>query len=150
MSLLHEALYAHLAADSGVSTLVDTRINFNQADEDDELPYIVMQQIAGVPETHLTGDTGRARTRVQMEAYARDYTDAQTLLNAIRDAIHTLKGTLGDGGVTIDVRYCEAVTQPRDILIDPPSGDRAGSDEGIFGVQQDYIIVHAVSIPTFA
>lgn len=148
MSALHEALYAHLAADAGVSALVGTRIGFGQADEDDVLPYIVMQEISSVSETHLTADTGKARTRMQINSYGRDKDVASTVAIAVRDAIHTFKGTLGDGDVTVDCRFCQMDGQ-RDEVIEPSSGDRAGSDEGIFGIQQDYIIVHAVNIPTF-
>lgn len=149
MSALHEALYAHLAADSAVSALVGTRIGFGNADEDDSLPYIVMQEISGTPETHLTADTGKQRTRMQINSYGRDKDAASAVAIAVRDAIHTLKGTLGDGAVTVDCRFCQMAGQ-RDEVIDPPSGDRAGSDQGIFGIQQDYVMVHAVSIPVFS
>lgn len=148
MSALHEAMYVHLAADAGVSALVGTRIGFGNADEDDALPYITMQEISGIPETHLTADTGRQRTRMQINSYGRDKDAASEVAIAVREAIHTLKGTLGDGGVTVDCRFCQMAGQ-RDEVIDPPSGDRAASDQGIFGIQQDYIIVHAVSIPAF-
>lgn len=149
MSPIHEAMYVHLAANAGVAALVGTKIAFGQAGKDDALPYIVMQEGDSVPNTHLTGDTGKRTTRMQLISYGRDKDVASTVAIAVWNAIHTFKGTLGDGSVTVDVRFCEMRRQ-RDEIIESTSGDKAGSDEGIKGIVQDYVIVHAVSIPVFS
>lgn len=149
MSELHEALYAHLADDAAVAALVGTRISWGKASEDDALPYIVCFQISGRSSTHLTGASGFATKRIQINSTARTYADSHILAKAVREAVATLKGVLGAGGVTIT---CKAFRWDgeRDDIEAPPQSHRPGSDESLYTVQTDYIVVVTESIPVHA
>ena len=142
MSALHEAIYAHLAADGGVAALVGTRIGKGRAQEDDDLPYVVFFEVSANSETGLAGAIGFATKRIQINSVARTYTAAHALAAAVFTAVNGTKGTLGAGGVTID---CKAFifAGGRDDPTTPPRGDRPGSDEGIHTVQADYMVSHA-------
>lgn len=93
-----KALVAALKADSGVSAIT-TRIYPNHIPQNPTYPLIVYQQVSGFRDHALSGPTGHAHPRYQIEAWAETYDAAKGLAAAIRTALDGKKYT--HGGVTI-------------------------------------------------
>ena len=93
-----KALVAALKADSGVSAIT-TRIYPNYIPQNPTYPLIVYQQVSGFRDHALSGPTGHAHPRYQIEAWAQTYDAAKGLAAAIRAALDGKKHTLD--GVTI-------------------------------------------------
>ena len=93
------AIYAVLAADSGVTDLVGTRIYPVRALRGASLPYITYQRISTVRRHPLDRPTDLADARVQVDCWAGSYAEAKTLAAAVRSALAGYRGTAG--GVTV-------------------------------------------------
>jgi len=98
VDVIEKALKAILAADSGVSAIT-TRIYPNMIPQDPTFPLIAYQKISGPRDHHLQGPSGKAHPRFQIEAWAKTYTAAKDLANAIRTALDG--ETFTSGTVTI-------------------------------------------------
>ncbi len=76
-------------------TDLGNRVRPNVALTSDTLPYCVVQQISGVPTTTLAGDTGFTDRRFQVDIYADDALEVQTIADEVRNKLSGLTGTLG-------------------------------------------------------
>ena len=56
-------------------------------------PLILYTKITGMRDHHLRGPSGHAHPRFQIEAWAKTYTEAKTLADAIREALDGYSGT---------------------------------------------------------
>ena len=56
-------------------------------------PLILYTKITGMRDHHLQGPNGRAHPRMQIESWAKTYTEAKTLADAIREALDGYSGT---------------------------------------------------------
>ena len=56
-------------------------------------PLILYTKITGMRDHHLQGPSGHAHPRFQIEAWAKTYTEAKTLADAIREALDGYSGT---------------------------------------------------------
>lgn len=138
MSELHGPIYAHLAANAGVSALVGSRIYRDRATETDVLPYITYTRISEARHPHSTGTSGLVNAVYQINSWATERNDANEIAEAVRNALDTLTGTLGAGAVTeTTIRSCD-LDASRDLDVPPTAGDQQGSDDGVAGVAQDY------------
>ncbi len=83
-----EAIRAVLAADATLTALVGTKIFPNLAPQGTVPPFVVYQQISGVPQNRLTGGSvGRlTEFRMQLDSYARTYLEAHSVADAV-DAV---------------------------------------------------------------
>ena len=86
----------YLLTVNGVSSLVATRVFPNVIPQGVTLPAIRLTKVSGMS-FHRHGPTqlGKASSVVQVDAYAVDYSSAETLADKIRIACHQYKGTLG-------------------------------------------------------
>lgn len=92
-------LTTYLKTQSPVTDLVGTgtaaRIYEEDAKQGTTLPYIVLEVFEGETFTHLTGLSGLARNRVQIDSYGSSSTQAHSLAEAIRLAIAHKRVTMG-------------------------------------------------------
>lgn len=123
----------HLLNDSAVSTLVSTRIFPNVIPQNVSMPAIRLSTVTGSTyTTHKNQLLGKARSVVQIDAYANDYATAENLAEKIRLACHQHKGTWGSLYATVhktDERTFE----------DMPAD---GSSVARRVVSQDFSIIH--------
>lgn len=83
---IEQALAAILKADATVAAIT-TRVYPNFIPQAPTYPLIVYQKITGYRDHALTGPTGKAHPRFQVEAWAETYSAAKALANAIREAL---------------------------------------------------------------
>lgn len=141
---LKDSLYEHLKDDSGVSAIVGTRIYPHLAPQDASRPYITYALISSVRRPHMVAASGVVSQRIQINCWGDTDLGADTLGNAAREALDGFRGTMGT----------DIETDVRRVFLDEESdafeGPTDGREQGIYCVQQDYIIWHAESVPTFA
>lgn len=91
-------------------------------------PYVVMNRITGLRDYHMLGASGLVTSRVQIDCYARTYSEAKTVA---RSASAILSGYRGGGvhGIFLD--------NERDL----PASD-SGEVNHLFRVSLDFMIHH--------
>lgn len=95
-------LYAKLAADSGVSTLVSTRIYPVILPQDPTVPAISYQQISN---TEQDGTSTIRETRYQVDCWDDDFAGVESLADAVRAALEEWTDT----DQTPRVKMCRVV-----------------------------------------
>lgn len=93
-----------------------------------QVPLILYQKVSGMRDHVLTGPTGLARPRIQVEAWAETYAGAKELGAAIRKALDGYIGTAAG----VEIGSC-LIESERDIY---------ESELGVHRVVQDYMIYH--------
>lgn len=89
---MEEQFRALLLADSGVSALVGTRINWGAHPQGAPLPAIILTTISDAEDYHMNGPNGLFQGRVQADVYAMDYRAAKDAARAVRAALHCYRG----------------------------------------------------------
>lgn len=113
---MQTALVARLLAAAGVTAIAGTRQHWNAVPQGTALPYMRMQTISDVRPQHLTGYDGARQTRVQVDCFARRYSEAQALANAVIAATATPATVSG-------VRFGRTRAEgPRDLGEQTPEG----------------------------
>lgn len=82
--MIEEALVYLLKSNSTIKAMVGERIGPKPAPQDWDFPRIVYQLVTGERERSLTGPSGLAHPRIQIEAVALTYAETKTLAQAIR------------------------------------------------------------------
>jgi hypothetical protein len=85
---MEELIRALLLADSGVSGLVDDRVNFGAYPQGDPFPGIVLNAISDVDDFTLQGPSGVPEFRVQVDCYAVSYGAAKELSRAVKSLLN--------------------------------------------------------------
>lgn len=93
------AIYARLSGFAGLTALVATRVYPVEAPANVTRPYVVFASISAVRLNHLTGPAEVVNPRVQVDAYAVRYIDAQAIAEQVRAALDGFAGT--SGGVSV-------------------------------------------------
>lgn len=88
MAQLETLIYALLAADSPVSTLVSTRIYPLVLPQDVVLPAITYTRISGGQVSSLDGYSGLENPRIQVDAWAASYSGVKDLAAKIVTAMN--------------------------------------------------------------
>ena len=94
--MIHEAVYARLKNDSGVSAIVGTRVYPQKAAQGVVLPCVVYTRI-GTSDRLLyhSGTTKTATSRFQIDCWAKSPTAALELSEAVVSCLHGWNGTQG-------------------------------------------------------
>lgn len=129
MTTIADALYTLLTSDDDVEAIVGLKVYPNRAGENAEAPFIVFQRISGERVHSLSGPSGLARPRYQIDAYAAAYEDAVALGDAVRAAIDGYRETVGD-------------LQIQGVLSESDQ-DIFDEEAGLHRVSADYFIWHA-------
>lgn len=137
---LKSDMITYLADQSGISDLVGTRIQWGRSAQSEDMPRITMDLISNDDFHHMTAASGKANKRVQINCVADTSLGTENLAEAVRAELHGFRGTMGAGYVS----SCHLAAE-RDANEEAISG----SDTDIFEIQQDYLIGHTVTVPTF-
>lgn len=135
MADIAQDVVAYLLADTDVSNLVGTRVSTDHLPQGQSMPAIVCRVIDTVPNESLaTTPSSFASTRMQVDSYAENRTDANTLSEKVRLRIQNKRGDIGNSRVS-------AISMASGIAfeIDPVE---AGTDQRRFVSSQDYMIHH--------
>jgi hypothetical protein len=92
---IEEGLVAFLLAQSGITTLIGTRIMPAPLRQNVQLPAISYQLISVRDDVLHDGPQGLPDTRIQLDCWADTYAGAKTLAATVKTAVHGYKGTMG-------------------------------------------------------
>ena len=136
MADVGKAIRTRLLSVSAVTNLVSTRIYPLTLPQGVTMPAVRYQRISGNSDPHIRGTTGTATARLQFDILATTYAAAESLREAIREAIDQYTGT--SSGVVI--HSCNA-TSHLDLFDEPVHGDAVG----LYQMVSDYEIIHSES-----
>lgn len=85
--ILEEALVDMLKNDEKISNITE-RIYPVMIPQNPQYPLIVYQKITGYRDTVLSGPSGFAHPRIQIDSYAETYAEAKELANFVKDALY--------------------------------------------------------------
>lgn len=123
-----KAVYALLAADGGVTTLVSTRIYPHHLPQGATLEAIAYQLVGTPRELHHEGAETSVESRVQVTCHTETYAEAKVLQDAVRAAANGYTGT--PASVTVEKCYTD----------DGP--DDYDSDSGTYQAVIDLLITY--------
>ncbi len=89
------AIVAILKATAAVTAIVSSRIYAVDLPQNPTLPAIVYSRISGMRVSSMTGASGLARPRYQIDVFAYDYTTAKNLVRQVQLALEGKRGTYG-------------------------------------------------------
>lgn len=123
---LEEGLVTFLEAFS--PAIAEGRIHPLVLPQNTDLPAVTFQRISGPRVRSLSGPGGKARPRIQLDAWANTYTEAQALATQLRQALDGYKGLMG----TVQVDNVSLATD----------WDRNDPNREIKGVSMDFMFSH--------
>lgn len=132
------ALYTYLVNNTAVSALVSSRVYpAGNVPTSASMPYITYQRIDNVHERHMEGSAGLAHPRYQLNIVADTELEAHGVVEAVRGALDSFRGELGEGSNMATVRGA-FLEDDRDLPQTPTDATEAGPH----GVAMDFIIWH--------
>jgi hypothetical protein len=137
LNLLQE-LRTYVLADATVSGLIGTRMYPIRLPQNVTLPAITYQRISHEHMHHLKSGTGTARARMQLDCWSYSLTECKQMSEALRGLLHGFTGTMQS--VKVFSSLCE-----NEIHLHEPPQD--GSDNYLYHIAQDFIILHTESQP---
>jgi len=87
MATLDATIYTRLAAVSGVTDIVSTRIYYGWIPQGATLPCVSYTRISTMPVNGATGHTTESNTRLQVDCWATTQSGARTLADAVKAAL---------------------------------------------------------------
>ena len=87
-----ETLFTHLSTDSGLTTLIGTRLYPGHTPEDPTLPFVVYYEFANPLEQGFGNVIQVERPRIQYSVYGEDYDDCLGVINALKAALVKFAG----------------------------------------------------------
>jgi len=120
MSLVEEALVTRLTSVAALTALVGSRISPLRAPENEPVPYVVYQRIAGTREQAFGADPGLTRARFQVSAWDASYSGVKAVQDQLRLALERWRGTVS--GVEVLDTFIES-----DLDDHEPEPERYGS-----------------------
>lgn len=100
---LEAAMAAQWKADGDLATLVGTRVYWDEAKPNSELPYMVFRRSFADHVTHMTGDSGLVQKQYDVRFVAASADVAEDLYEKARLAMPR-RATIGSGGNTAAIR----------------------------------------------
>lgn len=101
MAIKHD-LINYLLGSTGVSALVGTRIRPNKLDEADYTsPSIVIGNLGGETQDHMSGTDGLTRGRLEIRSYGATDLAASNVDLACYRVLHTLADSIGASSATV-------------------------------------------------
>lgn len=137
------ALFEQLKDNAGVAAIVSTRIYNSVAPEGSALPFIVLEQIGGDRDHHTGGANGLTRREFQITSYDDKPNDAETLAEAIRDALDGFRGTMG----TTDTENVRGSFLSSSLDKFEPAADSKHA-KSVYGVDQSWTFWHTSTVPS--
>ncbi len=138
--LIDNAIYAHLAGDANVASMVADRIYPADLPQEYLLPALVYTRISFVQQPTQTS-RGLPNPRYQLDSYGEAHDDADLLAQYVSEALHCFAGQIVTGGKTYTIRaaFVEGWQGPQR---QPMAANPDNPDPGIYRAIQDFIIWH--------
>lgn len=141
--MITDSVILFLRASDEVRDDVGTRIYDTVAPQRAEYPLVTVQELSCTPVYDLQGETGKARSAVQVDCWAEGAKAAVVSRRVGETVRNRLSGYRGEmDGVRVSVgqitRYTKLVEEPDD-----------ASDDYTHRVSMDIDIVHTQSVPDF-
>lgn len=80
---IEDVMRTYLLTNSTITGLITDRIFPQQAPQNATFPYVVYHRISNIVLRHLGGRAGVSHSRIQLDCYARKYSEAKVLRDAI-------------------------------------------------------------------
>ena len=129
---MEEALTSYLLTDASLAVLVGNRITWAARPQASTLPSIVLQVIDGVPVYADEGETGLTETRVQIDAWGKDYASAKSVARAVKARLSGARVTTG--GVEFQAVF---VDSEQDLF------ERGQGGEELYRTTIDFMVWHS-------
>lgn len=94
--MIEDGLYAYLIAQTAIKNLIGKRLYPDKLPQDPVLPALVYNNVGGSPVNQHSGPATLESTRFQIDAFARTSRDARLLIDAVRLALESYRGSMGD------------------------------------------------------
>lgn len=133
--MIEQAIYARLAAFSGLSALVGTRIYPLFAPERPVSPFVIYQRISAERTGSIYGPSNIAIPRFQIDAYATTYAGAKAVATQVRLALDNYRGTVSYTGGSTKIR-CAVLANDLDLYEDSIQPDP------LYRVSMDFMVYH--------
>jgi hypothetical protein len=88
-------LIAHILAGPAVASTIGARLRPVQRDQSDALPAALINEISRIDDQTMAGPSGYIATRVQIDVFAANASDAIAAAGAIRTRLNGFKGIVG-------------------------------------------------------
>jgi hypothetical protein len=134
MTTLLEATRNRILADATLLSTLGDRLRPEKAAQSDSVPYGILTVIGGTPEGYLGGDAGIEHALIQVDVYSATETQATTITRLIQNQLVGYRGVIG----TVTITGIGRSGTMRSVGVDSIDG----SDDGVYGKSQDYLISH--------
>lgn len=128
-----EAFVFKILADAEITGKIGNRLYGSVGPQDGEFPFGVYSRLVSSYDHTMGGSSDLLTCRIQCDWYARTYEEVKRLAELARMAVDGYKGTVTIGADSLIVQRFHLV-QDTDTFIQPEKG----SEEGIFGVSQQF------------
>lgn len=93
--MIEDGLYTYLMAQTAITNLIGTRLYPDKLPQDPSLPALVYNNVGGSPVNQYNGPAALESTRFQIDAFAQTSRDARLLIDAVRVALESYRGSMG-------------------------------------------------------
>lgn len=93
--MIEESLYLILTANVNLTKICSNRIYPDKLPQNPKLPAIAYSSIGTFPVAIHSGKAVLERTHIQIDAYAISSRDAKLLIDAVRQAVESYRGSIG-------------------------------------------------------
>ncbi len=93
--MISEELFAYLSSDPGVSALVGTRIYPERLPQEPTYPCLLYLRVDITPDYSQDGEDETHNGRWQISAFAKTYSDSQSLVSVVRQAMRGWQAVSG-------------------------------------------------------
>ena len=136
---MEKAIVNILINDSGVTALVGQRIRPILEHQEQALPFVTYQVIDTDHVETMDGAAGLAMGSIQINAFSATYSEAASIIEAVRVALEGKKGTYNSvvvGGII-------NASGPRDV----PQAPTAAKETIVYGKSMDFDVWFTEAIP---
>lgn len=93
--MIEDSLYAIFRANTALVTIAGDRIYPDKLPQKPTLPAVVYTNVGSSPVAQHNGPASLEKTRIQIDAFARTSRDARLLIDAVRQAVESYRGSIG-------------------------------------------------------
>ena len=142
MATIKDGLMTFLLGKTAITSLVGRRIYFHRAPQDEAFPYIVIQRVSNPGHPHMTNQSKMASPTFQFDIYSETSVEAESIEEAIRNAMDWKRNFLMDD-IVVRVSAIENMFDDVESIF-----DAADEHDGIYRNQISMIIWYYRTVPT--
>lgn len=135
--MIEKGFYALLAATSGVTSLVSTRIYPGKAPQNAGTRYVVYRRTMNEQRRHLKGSSNLKRAVISVECFGATYDQAKELYSAVYAAIGENGTTATWDSQSVKIAYWE---DDSDDYVPPQTKD----DVGVHSILMELVVWYSV------